>query len=80
MGPSAILDDKEEPILNVSQRLDTMARHFIIRAGNSMTESPAVAKITSYIMSVGVKLDVTFENVTDGEWVTLGVRGDRLHR
>ena len=57
----AISDDKDEPIFNVLQRLDTLARHFSIRAGNSMTESPEVAQITSHIMSIGVKLDVTVE-------------------
>jgi len=76
----AILDDKDEPVLNVSQRLNTLARHFSIRAGNSMTESPEVAQITSHIMSIGVKLDVTFENAMDGERITLAVRGDKLHR
>lgn len=45
-----------------------------------MTESPEVAQITSHIMSIGVKFDVTFENATDGERITLAVRGDKLLR
>jgi hypothetical protein len=76
----AMLDSKGDPILTISQRLDTITRQFILRSGSSLRGSPEVARAKSRLMSVGLDFQVVFINCLDEMPLTLIVKGDRRKR
>lgn len=81
---SVLYDARNQPILNISNKLLSLNHEYIVREGQSsnVSNSRELARIVSRVAfgDGASKMDIRFANAVDGEDIELTLEGDWTNR
>ena len=77
---AVLYDGDGNAILNISGRIGTPRRVYIIRRGEHMKSGEKVARVVhQYLPLVSVRMKANFTNALDDTPLTIDVTGNKLH-
>jgi len=74
-----LLDAQDNEILNITDKLATLRRQFIIRSGSSSKDGPQVACVQTHF-TLGTNMVVSFTNTADNMPLAFIIRGKWFQR